>query len=160
MKITKVVFLILYFSLFTYHCLSSLQSGSESANLSFGLTDLVIKIFKIEVEDVDGLHHIIRKLIGHFAYFGLIGLCGFIAYYFFTESLKYTMIFSSISGVLMSFESEFLQYFANERGPSFIDVLIDYSGYLLTSIVLFAIIFSIKRTKMKKMTKGLAPLKN
>ena len=115
MKITRIVFLIIYFALFTYHCLSSLQSASESSELSMGITEIVVKIiesFKQEVKDVDKLHSIVRKVIGHFAYFGLIGLFGFLTYYFFTESLKYTLIFTTISGALMALESELLQFFA------------------------------------------------
>ena len=156
MKITRIVFLIIYFALFTYHCLSSLQSASESSELSMGITEIVVKIiesFKQEVKDVDKLHSIVRKVIGHFAYFGLIGLFGFLTYYFFTESLKYTLIFTAISGALMALESELLQFFASERGPSIVDALIDYSGYVLASLALFLIVYIAKQIKKKEMNR-------
>lgn len=155
MKIIKISFFVLYFVAFAFHCLFSLQSAQTSSGVSYGLSDLIAKIiedvFKKEINDFDNFHNIIRKVIGHFAFFRLIGLFGFFTYYLFTESIKYSLIFTLMSGVIMAFTSELLQIFAIDRAPSFIDALIDYSGYLISSIVLSVIVLIAKRQKKKRM---------
>ena len=101
----------------------------------------------IKVNDFDKLHTNVRKLIGHFGYFGLIGTLGFIAIYLFTISVKKTFVFTSISGLIMASISECLQFFTKGRGPSIIDVFIDYSGYLVASFIVFIIIIFINRRR-------------
>ena len=151
MKIAKYIFLFLYIFSFGYHCLSSLQTGTESSNLSMSVTEVVIeieeKVFHLEVTDVDRVHNNVRKLIGHFGYFGLISVFGFLCIYFFTQKERKTLIISSIVGAAMAITSELLQNFAPGRGPSFKDVLIDYGGYTLASLIMFLIVFLIVRKK-------------
>ena len=158
MKIIKFLFLLLYFAAFSYHCIASLQSAKQSSEVSKGVTEVIVEIkeevFKQEVKDVEKLHYDVRKIIGHFAFFGLIGLFGFVAYYLFTESIKYSLVFTLLSGIVMSLTSELLQNFANERGPSIVDALIDYSGYLLASLVVFLIFFLIIKKKSMKIARA------
>ena len=146
-KIAKYIFLLLYVLSFGYHCYSSLKTGEESSGLSTKVTEVVVeieeKVFHVEVTDFDIVHNNVRKLIGHFAYFGLISIFGFLCIYFYTLKLSKTLIISSIIGAIMAAVSEIFQIFADARGPSIKDALIDYSGYSASTIIMFLIIFMI-----------------
>ena len=152
-KIVKYIFLLLYILSFGYHCYSSLQSGEASSGLSKSITEVVVeieeKVFHIEVTDFDKVHTSVRKIIGHFAYFGLISIFGFLCIYFYTLKLSKTLIISSIIGATMAATSEILQIFADARGPSIKDAFIDYGGYTLATLIMFFIIFLILKRKTK-----------
>ena len=154
MKYLKYVFLILYILSFSYHCFSSVQSANESASLSMSITEVVVeieeKVFNIEVNDIDKVHNNVRKIIGHYMYFGLIGTFGFFTFYFFSKKLKNTLIFSLSIGLLMATTSEVLQNFGESRGPSAGDVIIDYGGYVTATLGLLLIFYLILRRKSKK----------
>ena len=151
MKIAKYIFLLLYLFSFGYHCFSSLQSGEESSNLSMKVTEVVVeveeKVFHIEVTDIDRVHNNVRKIIGHFAYFGLIAVFGYLCIYFFTLKTTKTLLITLAIGLVMALISEVLQNFADGRGPSVKDILIDYSGYTLSSLIMFLIIFLVIRKR-------------
>ena len=157
-KIVKYIFLLLYVLSFGYHCYSSLQSGEASSGLSKNVAEVVVeieeKVFHVEVTDFDKVHNSVRKLIGHFAYFGLISIFGFLCIYFYTLKLSKTLIISSIIGAIMAAISEILQIFADARGPSIKDALIDYGGYSVSTIIMFLIIFLVLKRKTKNSQMG------
>ena len=158
MKILKYVFLCLYIFTFGYHCFSSLQTAEESSSISMDVTEVVVEIeenvFHHEVTDIEKVHNNVRKIIGHFMYFGLIGTFGFLTFYCFLKKLSKTIIFSAPLGLLMAIVSEVLQNLTVGRGPSVKDVFIDYGGYLVATLVLLLIFYLVIRNKNKKMEEG------
>lgn len=135
----QIVVLTIYIVLVLVFLIFSLQSGSSSSGLSSSITNVFCNIFNIE-NNKDIVEKIIRKLIGHFGYFLLMGIFSSLFLY----SLKntrflYLFIINLSINLVVAFISEFLcQAIASNRCPSIIDVLIDYSGFMIScSIITF-----------------------
>lgn len=73
----------------------------------------------------------VRKIMGHFSLFALLGF-GFLGAYYFLAKRKYLApLFAFLSGVGSALFSEFLQMFAEGRFSSMIDVMVDSTGATL-----------------------------
>ncbi len=152
MKVFKIIISILYISLLGFYVYLSLSSGEKSGNMSSEFANFIAKIlnfFGIKVEVNDEFHTFIRKLFGHFGYFVILGIVSLLFYvYVLSIKLKYKLIIHFGSGFLFAFLTEFLlEAITAGRGPSMIDVLIDYSGFSVS--VFISLIFIFKGRKKK-----------
>ncbi len=87
----------------------------------------------------------IRKLIGHFLYFLILGSVSIIFYL--TFNFKIRVLIHYIVGFVFALISEFLfEGFTSGRNASFKDVMIDYSGFILLSTIIL-IIYKIHNKK-------------
>lgn len=100
---------------------------------------------------------IIRKIVGHFLLFTILAFFAKAVYYrlaktvFNKNTLPFSILFTVLAGILTASIAEFLQLglFVMGRSASFVDILIDVSGYLLGFTILIIIDLILKR-KFKK----------
>lgn len=158
MKVLKYVFLCIYIGLIVLiFCLAG-SSAEESTKQSDVVTDVTIDVvdtFRPKDDPIENkytreqISHFVRKSIGHFGLFCACGLFGILSFYFLIK-LKYLyIILDLVSGFIIAGVSEVIQMFADSRGPAFTDVLIDFSGYLLSFVIVFIIILIVNRKKNK-----------
>ena len=127
-------------------CINGAASSQESGWFSKTFAS-VINFFSpnyITDANFDSFASIVRKLIGHFGLFAVDGLVSTITVYLFTKNIKFKSNLLVTGGplafgLLIAIISEFIQIFTPGRYGSFIDILIDFGGYLLG----FAIAISI-----------------
>lgn len=130
------------------------QSGASSSVQSsrlLGLIEAFLKLFNLHLDQkaVDLLHNLLRKLLGHF---GLFMLEGILAYWtvkrFINLKTKYLVVRTLIGGLIIASISEIIQIIAPNRGPSILDVLIDFLGYG-SGVFLTLLVINIKIKKTK-----------
>lgn len=119
-----------------------------SAEVNDGVLEPIIVRFNLEVKrqdfikDLDSFFRFIRKSIGHYGAFLVLGIFSTFTWLLFLNKKK--MIFSIpinyISGFLIAGITEIIQAFAPGRGPLFKDVLLDYYGFLTSSILITIVI--------------------
>jgi VanZ family protein len=145
-KIINIIFLIIYVSLITIFFVKSSENGSNSSNSSEIVVNIISNIFHVEKND--NLRLIVRKLIGHFLYNGLIGISSILFYLTFNPfKFRTKVIIHYIIGFIVALISEYVfELNASGRNATFSDVLIDYSGFILFSTII-VIIYIIKNTK-------------
>ena len=145
-----ILFLIVYFAA---------SSASESTKTSDKTTEIVIEVYdaitptKESVKNrysMDEISHFVRKAIGHFLLFSALGFFASMTYIYFINKMKLRLILSLISGIIVAIISEIIQIFAEGRGPAIKDVLLDYSGYLLSTLIILLIMFLIIKKKRGK----------
>ena len=159
-KILFFVFLALSIAINVFIIVEGAVDAEGSSSQSFGVTQLVINIFKAIAPDSriatdpDFAHHLVRKLVGHFGLFGVSGILTILTFIFghedFDKMKVRIVINSSVLGLSVAFISELLQLTAPGRAFAFTDVLIDFSGYLLFGGITFLIYCLIRRRNQKK----------
>ena len=103
-------------------------------------------------------HTYVRKLIGHFSLFFVLAIFAIVVYYRLAEILKptkKTLLGTTLTlgaGLLTAGVSELLQsgIFTTGRAPSFNDILIDFAGYILATLICFIIYRKAKAKKINK----------
>lgn len=82
----------------------------------------------LDVEVFDDFATFVRKIMGHFSLFAVLGL-GFLGVFYFLAKRKYLApLFAVLAGVGSALFSEFLQMFAEGRFAHMIDVMVDSFG--------------------------------
>jgi VanZ family protein len=150
-KILACVFGILYLILIIYFIKKSFENGETSTESSEAVANIIKnvlnKLFNANIEMTDNYLCIIRKLVGHFGFNVVLGVVSTLFYINLCLDKKITLLLHYIIGFVVAFSSEFLcEAFTSGRSASFYDVLIDYSGFILISTILF-IIFFVKKDK-------------
>ncbi len=98
----------------------------------------------------------IRKALGHFMLFFVDGFFGFWTFYLFLKAktpnkkLFLGTALSLLTGLIMAALSEIIQIFIPLRSASVFDVLLDFSGYLLVTLILLLIVYLYNRKKAKE----------
>ena len=113
----------------------------------------------IEDKDMNNFHQIVRKGAGHFALFFVDALFGFIAFSLTIDlykkkwwiSLLINISILLFTGFAVAGISELIQLIPSlHRGGSMLDVLIDFVGFTIATILGAAIFIIIKLIKLKK----------
>ena len=146
-RIINILFFMLYCGLILVFLLASGQDGNKSGHTSEIVVNIISNIFSIE--KTDNLRLLVRKLVGHFGFNVILGIVSIIFYLTLDliKNLKIKYIMHYLIGFLEAFISEFLvERNTSGRSASFIDVLIDFSGFILISTIIL-IIFNIKNNK-------------
>lgn len=158
-NIIFTIFLLLSLAINTFIVFEGATNGNDSSSQSFGVTNWVLDVIgKIDpnswmVLDRDAAHALIRKLIGHFALFGLSGIISTLMFVFINNPLKkkiQIVISNMMYGFYFALVSELVQHFTPGRYMSFVDVMIDFSGYVLFGGITFIIYLLIANHKAKK----------
>lgn len=151
-KKTNYCCLILYVFSILVAYFSSLQSGTISSSESSWITNLFLKaieslkFLKIEI-DYPTLHNIVRKLFGHFGWFFVMGILGFFTFLFSWDVKSKGLLISFMIGIFVAITAELLQFFAEDRGPMIGDIVINFSGYV-TSSLLSSIVYKQKKKQV------------
>ena len=138
-KIIIIVFSVLYAALFAFMMYQSLSPSAESIRQSELITGILIRIkFFSDLEAKGVLTDFVRKVIGHFSEFALLGMIGYTVFSNAMES-DYSLLINSGAGLITAIIVESAQYFAAGRAPAVLDVALDLSGYL-TALSFLAVI--------------------
>lgn len=154
------IFLTLSVATYTWILVESGVNGTNSASESLGLVNSFIEWVKTFdptspiVQDPETTHTVIRKLVGHFLFFGLAGTFTSLSFVFIEDGLVKRKVESIILmagvGFSLALFSELIQLATPGRFFAFTDVLIDFSGYVLFAAIVYLIAFLIYRSKEKK----------
>ena len=132
----------------------SAETGEASSQTSAGVVVEVLDVFmekeEITPEVVQKFQFPIRKL-AHFGIYMLLGFC-------LMNAIEKSFNFKVYASILMSFalsvvyacSDEFHQSYTENRGPSFIDVLIDSGGALAGIFVFILLIWLINKFLKRK----------
>ena len=112
-------------------------------------------IFEIKpqllITDLNSFFLKVRKSIGHFGAFLVLGIFSSLTYilYFDSKKWKFTLPINYLQGIGLAFLTELIQLFVPGRVGSLTDVLIDSTGFIISSTMII-IIFIIKNLKKKR----------
>ena len=137
--------------------LDSVRSSESSGMLVSFLKTVINAIVPNTINDsnIDVFSSVIRKLVGHFGLFLINGLLTswfiYLLKSFFLKSKYWIDIIISLSfGLFVAALTEFIQIYTPGRSGEFLDILIDYSGYILgTGIIVLIIYLILKREKKR-----------
>ena len=130
--------------------LYSLSTGEKILNY----VDYEI-VFEIKpqllITDLNSFFLKVRKSIGHFGAFLVLGIFSSLTYilYFDSKKWKFTLPINYLQGIGLAFLTELIQLFVPGRVGSLTDVLIDSAGFIISSTIII-IIFIIKNLKKKQ----------
>ncbi len=136
-------------------CIGGDGSAAQSFSFSESIANFIENIFPGAIIDHTAFHSAIRKLVGHFLLFGLSGLfttLTFVMNDFLMERLKWKNIIFILSfGLIVALISELIQYFVPGRYGVLTDVLIDYSGYIVFSGIVYLtyVLITLKKQSVK-----------
>lgn len=161
-RIYQIVLFVLYIGLLVFFSYESLKDGSSSSDSSSRISLIISSIIEFftgkDFIITDSFDYLVRKLIGHFSYFCLLGIISSLFYYSFVNNLKKLNYFSIVhfsTGFVFAFITEYLfQQIAIGRNPSMKDVIIDFSGFIFISSFIFLVLyFNFLRKFLKKSDK-------
>lgn len=103
------------------------------------------------ITDLNSFFLKVRKSIGHFGAFLVLGIFSSLTYllYFDSKKWKFTLTINYLQGIGLAFLTELIQLFVPGRVGSLTDVLIDSAGFIISSTIII-IIFIIKNLKKKQ----------
>ena len=139
-----------------HSCFNANVSSSSSGRL-VNFLKAIINFFHantINDNNIGSFTHVIRKLVGHF---GLFVFSGFFTSFSFTFVIKkepfykdvYFFLLTLTVGIFIAFLTEFIQRFVPGRSGEFVDAMIDFSGYILGTIILKILLMVISLVKTK-----------
>ena len=154
--------MVLSVTTFTFILVQSGLSGSQSSEQSGWVSELFIKFVALInpdsciVKNPEATHGVIRKLIGHFGLFAIGGVFTVLTFNFMKGSYKDKFKIKVISlfaiGLIFASISELIQLATPNRAFAFIDVLIDYVGYLSFGGLTYLFCWLHQRKKLKEKT--------
>ena len=128
-------------------CLPSGPSTQES-NWVVEPAKNIINTFKantINDSNIKVFSSFIRKFVGHFSLFLLSGILTTLSikFIYYNQERKFArfMIISCISGLFLAILTEFIQLFVPGRSGEIFDVLIDFSGYIIPTLIIFMVTY-------------------
>lgn len=153
MKIVKWIILALAVAVNIFIIVNACMNGTMSAQESGRFSRFVagfLNFFSpnyINEGNFDSFASIIRKLAGHFGLFCIDGILSTLSFHLFLKDTKIsswiTVGISLVLGFVIASISELIQIFTPDRYGSWLDILIDFSGYLLGFLLLSAVLFYI-----------------
>ena len=128
---------------------SSMIPGEISGAISRWVRDVLAAAFGLGSKDPDAGHSLLRKL-GHLTEFACLGLClGWLH-----SMLGKNIWLGLLCGFPVACLDETIQIFTPDRGPSFWDVCIDTTGFVLGSLLFLGGCAIYKNCKSKKSLGG------
>lgn len=107
--------------------------------------EITDEIFSVITRDV------FRK-IAHFTEFALLGIESALLYICIKRIKRIAILELLAFGLTVASIDEIIQIFSN-RGPSVVDVLIDFTGYLTALVIVFTLLYIVLLVKTKKKDK-------
>lgn len=148
MKKKYIWLLIFLYILFIFS--NSLQVGSTSSSISGGFTTTLLSLLKyigIQIEYAT-LHHFIRKA-AHFIEYAVLGILVFIAIHIEPLLQNQTLNFI-LFWILPASLDETIQVFVPDRNGCITDVLLDMSGFLTGSLLIYLIHMLVKKHSLHR----------
>lgn len=139
-------------------CIGGEGSAAQSVSVSESIAQAIENMFPNANIDHAAFHSAIRKIVGHFLLFGLSGIFTCLTFMmndFTMNKFKWkNILFIASIGLLIAIISELIQYFTPGRYGALLDILIDYSGYVLFGGLTYLITFLIQRKTKNKEIKN------
>ena len=140
-----------------HSCLDAAQS-TEASNGVVEVSEEVVNTISpgtVTPENHDSFATFIRKLFGHFGLFVISGLLSSLAIYLSLNPWEWSrywtlIVVSLVFGLFMGSLTEIIQLNVPGRSGELLDVLIDFSGYLLGFLIIFLILFLVVRRQNKR----------
>lgn len=101
----------------------------------------------INEDNFKDFHDFVRKFAGHFSLFLITAVFGMMFFHFFVEDEKkiwLSLTMTTIAGFSLAGLSELIQYFIPSRGGVWLDVGIDFLGYVIGTAITIGIILLIR----------------
>lgn len=127
-----------------------LQNAQDSSNLSSWVANFIRKLLPW-IKSAEGFHYFVRKA-AHFCAFLVLAVLALCASRRTFSNRRRALIGVLAACLLLAAGNEIEQMFAEGRGPSVLDVAIDFSGAVLGVLLVYAACAVIGRIKMKKQT--------
>lgn len=159
MKYIRLIFVAIYIFIIGLIFTFASENAEESTQTSNNVTELIVDIYDEitpteesvrERYSMEEIKTFIRKGIGHFGMFFALGLFGLLSAIFFFDKKYKILLIPLILGLGVASISEILQIFAAGRAANIMDVLLDYGGYAVASLLVFVIYIIIIKIKGKK----------
>ena len=147
-----IILSVLYFALLGYMIFQSLSPAESSSGQSGMITALLSNIGLFEkLARLGLLDDFVRKTIGHFCEFALLGAIGYALFFYLIDGDHCFLINCGV-GLLSCAIVESMQFFAAGRAPSFFDVVLDFQGYTtaLSSLTILLYILDLIRKRNVK----------
>ena len=155
--IVSVFALAINVFIIVHSCLDASASSGSSKGIVDFLKDIVNTFAPntITESNYDSFTNFIIKAVGHFGLFFISGILTSLAIYLWCNPIKGSKYWMLISitlefGLLMGLITEIIQLNVPGRSGELLDVLIDFSGYLLGFLIIFLILFLIVRRQNKR----------
>ena len=139
-----------------HSCLNAEQSTKQSAGVVQVLENIINTIFPntITPDNEGAFTSFIRKAFGHFGLFAVSGLFSSLAIFLilhpFEKIKQFIVIIGGLAyGLTIASLTEIIQLSIDGRSGEFTDVLIDFSGYLLGTLIIALIVFLVIKKKNK-----------
>lgn len=163
-KILHIVFAILLIALDVFLIVEASMNGSASGGQSNSFSQIFIDLVRAIdsnsplLNDLDVFRLVIRKLFGHFLAFGLSGIFTVLTTLTLEEAITkkkiFVISFALVKGLLLASITELIQYFVPGRSGNFVDIFIDYGGFLLFASIIYIIVyFAIKNKSISESKK-------
>lgn len=141
-----------------YSFMDASASSGASQDLVHLLQNIINTLFPnaINESNINAFHSFVRKFIGHFMMFVIDGFFVSWSIYLFniekmkTKNFYIGIIVSLLIGLLLASSTEFIQLHTPGRSGEIKDVLIDFSGYILGTIIIFIVCFLLYLNRKKK----------
>ena len=158
-----IIVIILAVAINGYIIMHSCLDAAESTKASQGVVEVAEDVVNtvrpetITPENHDSFASFIRKAIGHFGLFVVSGLLTPLALYLSLSPFSWAkhyinVMFSLAVGLFMGILTESIQLTVPGRSGEIKDVLIDFSGYLLGTLIIGLILFLVIRKLRKKVS--------
>ena len=158
-----IIVIILAVAINGYIIMHSCLDAAESTKASQGVVEVAEDVVNtvrpetITPENHDSFASFIRKAIGHFGLFVVSGLLTPLALYLSLSPFSWAkhyinVMFSLAVGLFMGILTESIQLSVPGRSGEIKDVLIDFSGYLLGTLIIGLILFLVIRKLRKKVS--------
>ena len=158
-----IIVIILAVAINGYIIMHSCLDAAESTKASQGVVEVAEDVVNtvrpetITPENHDSFASFIRKAFGHFGLFVVSGLLTPLALYLSLSPFSWAkhyinVMFSLAVGLFMGILTESIQLTVPGRSGEIKDVLIDFSGYLLGTLIIGLILFLVIRKLRKKVS--------
>ena len=158
-----IIVIILAVAINGYIIMHSCLDAAESTKASQGVVEVAEDVVNtvrpetITPENHDSFASFIRKAFGHFGLFVVSGLLTPLALYLSLSPFSWAkhyinVMFSLAVGLFMGILTESIQLSVPGRSGEIKDVLIDFSGYLLGTLIIGLILFLVIRKLRKKVS--------
>lgn len=131
-------------------CMNGNQSSAESGRVTNIIKNIINFFIHNAINDsnYETFHGVIRKLVGHFGLFLLDGVIVSWDIHFLIQKKWWIKLIISLSfGLLIAILTETIQLAVPGRAGSALDILIDYSGYIIGVGIILLIFLGINRHK-------------
>ena len=131
-------------------CMNGNQSSAESGRVTNIIKNIINFFIHNAINDsnYETFHGVIRKLVGHFGLFLLDGVIVSWDIHFLIQKKWWIKLIITLSfGLLIAILTEVIQLAVPGRAGSALDILIDYSGYIIGTGIILLIFLGINRHK-------------